>query len=263
MIFGYNVARFDALIEGHTIAQDALYTAVGAAVVAAFYGLVTLALLLSGHFILAASYLDNAHLLQVSLPGSGAPVQYTIFSPGLLGLNIIYVRDTDGGTGDRPTRAQVNFRILNYLRAAYPVSNVLVLGERSFDWDHGPRAHHYWRRLLHKLWRVYGGDDASGHYSGPEPIHSSVLGVVTEMPHSGCCGGGYAFRWPERRNVAVTTLYGDTAAQEIGHNLGFKHLSNDHGESSGGTWELSPYPHGTSGHADRRQFGTLHAGTLQ
>ncbi|RME48641.1 MAG: hypothetical protein D6791_02795, partial [Chloroflexi bacterium] len=49
MLFGYQVARYRALIEGYTIERDALYTMAGSAVVATLYGLVTLALFLSGH----------------------------------------------------------------------------------------------------------------------------------------------------------------------------------------------------------------------
>jgi hypothetical protein len=39
----------------------------------------------------------------------------------------------------------------------------------------------------------------------------------------------------------------NTAAHEIGHNLGRMHASNDHGEDDGGDWEEWPYPHGGIG----------------
>jgi hypothetical protein len=48
LFLGYNVARYDALVEGRTIERDALYSAIGTGLVVAVYGLVILPLRWSG-----------------------------------------------------------------------------------------------------------------------------------------------------------------------------------------------------------------------
>jgi hypothetical protein len=47
-LLGYNVARYNALIEGRTIERDALYTLIGIGLISLLYGLVALTLNLSG-----------------------------------------------------------------------------------------------------------------------------------------------------------------------------------------------------------------------
>ncbi len=232
------------------------------------------------NFVIPGTYLDNVDVISLKLRHgiTLSQTQLRLRPPVVLNLNLIRVQSSL--TGTIPTIPEVDDTIINYLKIAFPVSDVVVRSRRTFsnfpirvclrfaDIDVVCYRFDSNDDLMALLWLTYSGDSWADFAGGLLPFVSSgpsvgqiPLGVVTQMP-DGCCGGGVGLR-PDRyealeglvsvridKGAALTTLFGDTAAQEIGHAIGFKHTSNVHNEATGGEWEPPPFPHATLGPRD-------------
>ena len=205
------------------------------------------------NFVIPRRDLVGASYIRLQLEGVSGVTRIDIKEPIVLGLNIFRVYG--GRPGSPPTDSEIDSAILPYLRKALPVSAIFDLNRRTFRWA-GP----YFflgdcDSLLYDMWTAYGGDDVLGRLSGPGTFTSNMA-VVRSL--SDCSGiahlgdpddGDYRYG-----SVAVTMLFGDVAAHEIGHNVGFPHASNSHGEGDGGDYEPWFFPHGLVG---GMEFGAI------
>jgi hypothetical protein len=82
ILLGYNVARYDALVEGRTIERDALYSLIGTGLVLGLYGLVLLGLLWSGQ----ASVLGVVLILVTAL------LSHALYDGGRSALDRLFYR---------------------------------------------------------------------------------------------------------------------------------------------------------------------------
>ena len=192
----------------------------------------------------------------ILLPVTGE-LQIGLQDPVRLGLNI--VRIADSVAGPAPTDAQIDGTLLGYLQQAYPVSEVRVLSRRTIGTGRPSDPCASMSDCSCVLWllqSLFGGGDAPVRTFTPDRSVIPTLGVISN-PLPGALGCAYIEDPSDERVgvTALTALFADTAAQEIGHTLGLIHASNSHGEAGGGDAEGGwPYEHGTIGAAN---FGLI------
>lgn len=203
------------------------------------------------NFVIPGAELFDVRFMQLRLWNSPENLSIVQFfglgSPAWLGLNVIRVRSRE--TGPAPDTATVQTNIIEYLKRAFPVSEVRVLQWRNWGWGGPYLFADDCESLLFDIWYEFGGDDAPRHFPESGPYWTTVLGVATRLSN---CGGMAYVGDPDDDDdriggTAITTLVGDIAAQEVAHTMGLIHASNAHGEAVGGDWEPWPYSHGLIG----------------
>ena len=209
------------------------------------------------NFVLPADYMANVRFMDLVLSSGGSRITGHIqFRPqreARLGVNIL--RATGEGVNNLPmaTTEQID-GMLNYVRAAYPVSEVRVLVDRRAAFDSDDFLEFFYGHcgyLIAQLDATWGGDDAPVRSFTDDPNIISNVGVtpVGGIEDSGGCAfvGNPADDSNRYGGVNMNEPFGDILAQEIGHNMGLIHASNSHGEADGGDAEPWPYMHGTIG----------------
>lgn len=208
------------------------------------------------NFVVPGSLLQNAQTVQLQLKRRSRILtgflQGRFVRPLRVGLNVIRVGGSAVDTGP-PSSEVVDTNIVEYLKRAYPVSEVRVLSTRmmltSTDLIGPAFGCNY---VLWQLWSEYGGDETPVRSFTSDRNIITTLGVVGNDAIDdslGCAYVGDADDIDDRRGGSVITeAWGDTAAQEIGHQMGLIHASNSHNEEDGGDAETGwPHVHGTIG----------------
>ncbi len=202
------------------------------------------------NFVIPGERTTDAEFLDVNLsviPRLSGEVQISFSDPVSLGLNIIKVGG--GGTGSLGVDADtlIDTTLIDYLEVAFPVSQVEVLSRRNFRWGGEYIFEDDCGSLLFDVWWAFGGDDAPVQPGRPYPIITPTLGVANSLTS---CGGIAYVETPDDRvgSTAITTLFGDVAAQEVAHTIGLLHAGNAHNEADDGGYVLWPYAHGSVGH---------------
>ncbi len=200
------------------------------------------------NYVIPGSYLDEAEFIELKLTTTSGLLtggtQLTLHRPVLLGLNIIRVTSSRTGFTDTQTIDTQIISMTNYLEAAFPVRDVLILSRRDYEWG-GPSIFDDIFRdvcssLLFDVSWLFALDDVPIRFPpSVDPTFITTLGVAQNLR---ACGGVAYLGDPDddtyrTGGTALTTPFGDTAAHEIGHTIGFVHVSNNHGEARGGDWE--------------------------
>lgn len=166
----------------------------------------------------------------------------------------VRIRYTAGDANDTPD-ADLIPGMFDFLKKIYPVDEADVVvhedADRIMRVDYSLASDEALSDLL---------DDLADRYVCYEDnfwacgwVEGHYFGVFSDTVPFGPVDDDYPNgRWSgvARRNdcVAAGRVGNEvTAAHEIGHNLGRKHASNDHGEGDGGSWEEWPYDHGGIG----------------
>jgi hypothetical protein len=189
--------------------------------------------------------------------GSGTgSVRVPLQAPVRLGLNIVEI--TGPAVLDMPLPPSPENLIIPYLRAAYPVAEVRVLSRSrmvAHGYSYGGPRRGDCSAIFGDLWMTYGGDDAPvGAAFTSDPHVITTIGIIPAG--SADCNGqwssspwriAFGDAYPRVGGTVITQPFGDTAAHEIVHSLGFEHAGNFHGEEDGGGAEAWPYQHGSMG----------------
>jgi hypothetical protein len=212
------------------------------------------------NFVIPGDLLEEAALLDLTLEDVTGLLQVPVRPRVTLGLYTIYIaRPGSPGLVEHRVRSMID-----HLKAAYPVSEVLIPHLFEARWDTAP-----WATVVPFMSRffTYTGSSRCGKvlsrikstFSGDSlPAVSAPDYVVTFGVASGewledCVGLAYLSGPPS----AISYADSNAAPQEIGHTMGIDHASNAHGEASGGGYEPWPYPHGMMSPDGITMFGVI------
>lgn len=176
---------------------------------------------------------QNAGWVRLTLEGFTGTVTTRLPRGPVLGLNIVPLDiDTDFERGSGvplATHAKIRSNMLQFLRAAYPISGVNVVWQPPFALL--PDTN--WLGLFREAYLDRGSMPVPG------ATWSTIVGIGRRIS-----GGGVAYcpGYP-----AIAGLSGNVPAQEIGHNLDLNHIASVHNRTDN---EPTPYPHGAIGAFD-------------
>jgi hypothetical protein len=209
------------------------------------------------NFVIPGSITEGVETVDLQLHIGGRAVsggmQKTLGRPLRIGLNVVRLSGPALLSGPPPISA-VDPTIIQYVRRAMPVTEVRHLSSRSAVISDDA----IFRPIVGRCsWALFWLNDALGGDDTPVGRFTRDANIITTMGFigsgavgpSGCAYVGDADDTDYRRGgTLITQAIGDTAAQEIAHQMGLIHAGNDHGEEDGGDAETPwPYTHGTIG----------------
>lgn len=209
------------------------------------------------NFVIPGSITEGVQTIDLQLHIGGRAVsggmQKTLARPLRIGLNVVRLSGPALLAGPPPI-SDVDPTIIQYVRRAMPVTEVRHLSSRSAVISDDA----IFRPIMGRCsWALFWLDDALGGDDTPVGRFTSDDNIISTMGFigngavgpTGCAYVGDADDTDYRRGgTVITQAIGDTAAQEIAHQMGLIHAGNDHGEEDGGDAETPwPYTHGTIG----------------
>lgn len=175
--------------------------------------------------------------------------------PAYLGLNTVQLFDS---MRDPVPTDRLEVETIPYLESALPVTDVEVLTEAPAFWGE-PLASTPWCDIAAAMGLWWFGENRPREF--PESNWWVPDFGYWDRENGGGCYFYKGFRGPHGGDV-TTSMYGDTAAQEVGHAIGLDHAGNDHNEIRGGAEYIEPWPlpHGAMSPDGASVFGVLFEG---